>query len=59
MKVLSKSNIDRTEWSKLVAASATGTWFQTPDAFDFLASMPELLRPFVYAIENDGVLRGV
>lgn len=58
-KVISYKEPDRAEWSKLVAASATGTWFQTPEAFDLFVSMPELLRPFAYAIENEGMLRGV
>ena len=32
--------------------SPTGTWFQTPEAFDFFASMPDLFRPFVVAVER-------
>lgn len=50
--------------------SATGTWFQTPEAYDFFASMPELFTPFVVAVaeklpslqgrtEDRPVLRGV
>ena len=58
-KILSYKEIDRAEWSRLVAASATGTWFQSPEAYDFFTSMPELYKPFAYGIENDGVLRGV
>lgn len=73
MKKLFVNNIDRAEWSRLVASSATGTWFQTPEAYDFLAqfghdhyfsSMPELFRPFVVGIACDPAgaqtqLRGV
>jgi hypothetical protein len=33
-----------------VQTSATGTWFQTPEAYDFFASQPELFMPFVFAI---------
>lgn len=51
--------IIRKEWSSLVAASTTGTWFQTPEAYDFYASMPELFKPFAVGIEKDGNLRGV
>ena len=64
MRVL-YNNIDRTEWSALVKASATGTWFQTPEAYCFYESMPEFFRPFVVAVErvndltNERTLRGV
>ena len=45
--------------------SRTGTWFQSPEAYAFFASMPQLFETFVYAIINDvnnangGSLRGV
>jgi len=35
-----------------VQTSATGTWFQTPEAFDFYASQPELFKPFAIGICN-------
>jgi len=53
MKILSINNIDRAEWSRLVASSTTGTWFQTPEAYDFYASMPELFKPFAIAMACD------
>ena len=53
MKILLGNDIDRTEWSRLVQNSSTGTWFQTPEAYDFFASMPELFMPFVIGIAND------
>ena len=56
MKILSENNIDRTEWSLLVRNSATGTWFQTPEAYEFFASMPDLFKPFVVAISNEAPL---
>ena len=65
MRILSGNNIDRTGWSKLVKTSATGTWFQTPEAYCFYESMPEFFRPFVVAVErvndlaNERTLRGV
>lgn len=69
MKILSRKSIDRTEWSRLVQDSTTGTWFQTPEAYDFFASLPELFKPFVFAVtgkqeSNSGLmdedaLRGV
>ncbi len=51
MRVLTYKDIDREEWSALVMASATGTWFQMPEAYDFYASMPELFKPFVVGLE--------
>ena len=51
--------IDRAEWSRLVAESATGTWFQTPEAYDFFASQPELFEPFILGVRSAQGLRGV
>lgn len=53
MKILFGNNIDRTEWSRLVASSDTGTWFQTPEAYKFYASMPELFKPFAIGVACD------
>ena len=50
MKLLLSKDIDREEWSCLVQSSSTGTWFQTPEAYDFFASQPELFKPFVFGI---------
>ena len=59
IKILSYKEIDRNEWSTLVETSATGTWFQTPEAYVFFQSQPKLFKPFVFGIENEGKLRGV
>ena len=64
MKILSNNDIDRDEWGALVKTSATGTWFQTEEAYEFFASMPELFRPFVFGVASDPAgaqtqLRGV
>lgn len=58
-KILSYQDINREEWSRLVAASSTGTWFQGPEAYEFFALQPELFKPFVFGLENDGALRAV
>ena len=50
--ILTYSEIDREEWSRLVATSATGTWFQTPEAYCFYKSLPDRFRPFVVAVER-------
>jgi len=58
-------NTNPLDWNRLVVTSTTGTWFQTPEAYEFFASMPELFRPFVLAIScqpsavRDQALRGV
>lgn len=53
MKVLSRNDINRDEWGALVASSFTGTWFQTPEAYSFYESMPELFKPFVVAVKSE------
>lgn len=58
-KVLTYSEIDRQQWSRLVQTSETGTWFQSPEAYDFYASLPELMEPFVYGVEKGVELRAV
>lgn len=53
MQNVGYKDIDRAEWSALVQANATGTWFQTPEAYEFYASQPELFRPFVVAVMRE------
>lgn len=52
MTIINSRDINRAEWGPLVTASSTGTWFQTPEAYDFFASMPELFKPFAIGICN-------
>lgn len=59
MKILEHKNIDKDAWRRLVASSITGTWFQSPEAYDFYASMPELFKPFAIGLENNSALRVV
>lgn len=69
IRVLTYKEIDQGEWSRLVQTSATGTWFQTPEAFEFLESMPELFAPYAIGVvskpksdlglNNEETLRGV
>ena len=53
------NDIERAEWSKLVANSTTGTWFQTPEAYDFFASLTELFEAFNIGLRSAQGLRGV
>ena len=59
MEIVNNRDINRTEWRALVASAATGNWFQTPEAYDFYASKPELFKPFAFGVTNDERLRGV
>lgn len=59
MRVIVYKDIDREEWGALVKDSATGTWFQGPEAYDFYASMQQLFNPFAIGLENEGKLRAV
>lgn len=59
MRVLTFKDIDRNEWSRLVASSTTGTWFQSLEAYEFFAGMPEMFMPFAVGLENEGKLRAV
>lgn len=52
MRIIEYKDIDRAEWSALVKGSATGTWFQGPEAFDFFNAQKELFKPFAIAIEK-------
>ena len=58
LHILTYEQIDRKEWSKLVMESRTGTWFQSPEAYDFFASMPDLFKPFVVGV-GTSALRAV
>lgn len=52
------SQINRSEWQKLIATSPVASWFQTPEAYDFFASVPASVKPFVVAVEEKD-LKGV
>ena len=52
MKLIWNSDINRGEWCSLVQASSNGTWFQTPEAYAFFASMPDIFQPFVVGVER-------
>ena len=57
--MLTYEQIDRTAWTELVRESRTGTWFQSPEAYAFYASLPKVMEPFVFAVEADASLRAV
>ena len=52
MRIEAYGQIDRQQWEALMRVSETGTWFQSPEAYDFYASMPELMTPFAIGVEG-------
>ncbi len=44
------SQINQQQWDQLIVSSSTATWFQTREAYDFYASLPEIFTPFVVAL---------
>lgn len=52
------SQIDRMAWKQLLGASSVASWFQTPEAYDFFASVPDSVKPFVAAV-SEQTLKGV
>ena len=52
------SEIDLLQWNELVDKSSTASFFQTPDCYNFYTSL-SFLKPFVYGVSEEGVLKGV
>lgn len=59
VRIISNNEIERTQWRALVQSAATGTWFQSPEAYDFFALQPELFIPFAFGVYSNNHLRGV
>lgn len=57
--LLTYSDIDPQQWQSLVEQSPYATWFQTPEAYRFYASVNNEMTPFAFGIERDGELRAV
>lgn len=57
--LLTYSDIDPQQWQSLVERSPYATWFQTPEAYQFYASVHNEMTPFAFGIERDGELRAV
>ena len=58
INILTYNEIDKKQWQELIEASATATWFQMDEAYQFYASVSEMV-PFATAVENNGKLRAV
>lgn len=50
VKILTYNEIDQQQWQELVQSSATATWFQTPEAYQFYASVPDEMEPFAVGV---------
>ena len=59
VKILTYHEIDIQQWQELIDTSATATWFQTPEAYQFYVAMPQEMAPFALGVEEDGHLTGV
>ena len=56
MTILNDAHIiSRQAWKNLAETSPVASWFQTPEAYDFLSSVAQCLTPFVLAIEDNGL----
>ena len=52
------AKMDRSQWRKLVQSAETASWFQSPEAYDFYASLPEMMTVFVVGVTRDEELKG-
>ena len=59
IEILTYNEINKQQWQLLTEQSATATWFQTPEAYEFYASLPAEMQPFAVGVENQGELRAV
>lgn len=60
LKIITKyEQIDHIAWQVLIDCSPYATWFQTPEAYAFYASLPDELTPFAVGVDEDGQLMGV
>ena len=59
IKLLTYHDIDQQQWQQLIQSSPVATWFQTPEAYAFYASLPEEMTPFAVAIQRTNKLVAV
>ena len=50
--------IDKVQWRRLVDESPVATWFQTQESYDFFASLPGIMLPFVVAVSCETSVGG-
>lgn len=59
IRVQKNSEIDKQQWHALIEDSSVATWFQSPEAYAFYASLPKEMLPFVVGVTDDNKLTGV
>ncbi len=52
------SQLDLSQWMQLVEGNSTASFFQTPECYNFYASL-SFLKPFLYAVSENDKLVGV
>ena len=52
-RILTYHDIDQQQWRLLINQSPTATWFQTPEAYAFYASLPEEMTPFAVGVVEE------
>ena len=58
IQILTYNEIEKQQWQLLIEQSATATWFQTPEAYQFYASVDDV-QAFVYGVSEDDNLVGI
>ena len=58
MNILTKSEIDVSQWEKLSEESSHITYFQTKECYDFYCSL-SFLEPFAFGVSENDILKGV
>lgn len=53
------NEIDTQQWESLLLKSKTRSFFQTRECYDLYAANPAFMQPFCFAVEDDGLLKGV
>ena len=59
IQLLTYPDIDPQQWQALIDRSPYATWFQTKEAYEFYASLPEEMTPFAVAIQRTNKLVAV
>lgn len=58
-RILTYYEINSLAWQKLVDESPYATWFQTKEAYEFYAALPNEMQPFACGIEREGEFKAV
>ena len=59
INILTYPDIDPQQWQQLIERSPYATWFQTPEAYAFYASVPDEMEPFAIGVSEDNKLQGL